>query len=61
MTLSTSVHKKATVGFVQDVGTLLAGGTWRKSAGMLVRLGCYCASLARRKTMKIKLALVREG
>lgn len=58
MTLSTSVHKKAIVGFVQDVGTLLTGGTWRKKcrhvrmAGLLLWFP--------HKMMKIELALVRE-
>lgn len=33
MTLSTSEHRKAIAGFVQDAGTLLTGGTWRKEIG----------------------------
>lgn len=33
MTLSTSGHRKAIAGFVQDVDTLLTGGTWRKEIG----------------------------
>lgn len=29
-TVSTSGHRKAKVGLIQDIGTLPAGGAWRK-------------------------------
>lgn len=41
VSVSTSGHRKATVGFMQDVGTLLSSRAWRKGTAQVCSVGAF--------------------
>lgn len=41
VSVSTSGHGKATVGFMQDVGTLLSSRAWRKGTAQVCSVGAF--------------------